>query len=270
MQSNSIVLLDRHLGLGASDAKRIVDGDWHKLYMEKTQQADPEDLSYVFRVQLGSYTEPFHLLWLSQMHDFVLDDRSERIYHPEHEFMFCHLDGWRQDEDTFIEVKHSNSRATARDKALYYMPQLQHQLACTGKSHCYFSVIAGNDEPEMLRVDRNQDLIDELIKQETAFWWHVENKVAPDIIPTGKQAEIMRLVPKTLVGGLQSYDMLGNNEWADAAADYLTHANAAAAYEGAKDKLKTLVPTDASDAVGYGIIIKRDKRGSLRITREDL
>lgn len=268
MTSIDIIRLDRHLGLGASDAKRILEGDWHELYLEKIQEKEPEDLTHVFRVQLGIFTEPFHLDWLAKTHGFNLVETFERIHHPVHDFMFCHLDGWRDDHDTFIEVKHSNGRATAREKAIYYMPQLQHQLAVTDKHYCYFSVIAGNEDPQMVRVDRNGEYITKLIELEQSFWWHVENRVAPEITPKGKQAEVARIGATVPIDGLRSYDMTGNNQWADAAASYLECQAAAARFDNAKSSLKSLVPADAAECSGYGITIKRDKRGSLRFNQE--
>ena len=37
--------MDRTLGIGGSDAKRIIEGDWHTLWLEKTKRVEPVDLS---------------------------------------------------------------------------------------------------------------------------------------------------------------------------------------------------------------------------------
>ena len=50
--------MDRTRGIGGSDATRIMRGDWLSLYNEKVGLTKPEDLSNVFRVQLGILTEP--------------------------------------------------------------------------------------------------------------------------------------------------------------------------------------------------------------------
>ena len=266
MTAIDIIRLDRHLGLGGSDAKRVIEGDWHSLYLEKVGEVEPVDLTDVFRVQLGIYTEPFHIKWLNKYHGLEIEECMERIFHPDHDFMFCHLDGWDKKDDTFVEVKHSNGRASARDSALYYMPQLQHSLACTGKKHCHFSVIAGNDDPERVIVDRNQEYIDKLIAMETSFWWHVTNKVPPEITPVGTQQKIARIGATTPIDGLRAYDMGKSNAWAEQAAAYTSNEAAAKAFETAKAELKGLVPDDASEASGHGITIKRDRRGALRFS----
>lgn len=264
MTSLDIVRLNRSEGIGGSDAARIVGGNWHELYMEKVGLAEPADLSNVFRVQLGIHTERFHLDWQARKHGIDISYPEVRHYHASHPWMFCHLDGWIDRQSRFIEAKHSSSRATVREKAVYYMAQLQHSLAVTNTDACYFSLIAGNDEPEWCVVDRNPEYIDQLIEMERAFWWHVENRVPPEITPTGTQADIQRVGATTKIDGLKPYDMTGSNAWANLAADYVATKEAAATFEAAKKGLKELVPDDASECVGHGVIIRKDKRGALR------
>ena len=264
MTDLSIIRADRHTGIGSSDAKRIIEGDWLGLYNEKLGITEQEDLSHVFRVQLGVYTEQFHLEWIAKRDGFPLELPNERKHHPDYDFMFCHLDGWRPDQDTFIEVKHSNSRATVRDKAVYYMAQLQHAIAITGVEHAYFSVIAGNDEPEMAMIKRNNEYIERMIGLEASFWWHVSNQVPPEITPKGDQARLVEIGKQTPIDGLRAYNMETSNAWAEQAAEYTGTVEAAARYEVAKKELKSLMPEDASEATGHGITIKRDKRGALR------
>jgi hypothetical protein len=50
---------DRTTGIGATDARLIMAGDWHQLWLEKTKRAQPPNLDDIFRVQLGKVTESF-------------------------------------------------------------------------------------------------------------------------------------------------------------------------------------------------------------------
>jgi len=266
MASLDTIRSNRSEGIGSSDAKRLIDGDWHRLYLEKVGEAEPEDLSGVFRVQLGIHTEAFHLDWLERKYDCRLERPAHRHYHAEHTFMFAHLDGWHTAKSVPVETKHTSSGQNLRDKAVYYMPQLQHTMAVTGAPFILFSIIAGNTEPEWCEVTRNEDYINELLQIERSFWWHVENQVPPEITPTAKLAEVQRIGVTTKIDGLRPYDMTGNNQWAVHAADYITHAEAARLFDQAKAGLKELVPADASECTGSGITIKRDKRGALRFS----
>lgn len=260
------IRLNRSEGLGSSDAMRLMHYDWLTLYNEKVGLAEPEDLSGKFNVQLGIHTETFHLEWLAKTEGFTLSRPSERYHHAKHPFMFAHLDGWHVEDDTLIEVKHSNGWSNAREKARFYMPQLQHMLAITDKPFAWFSVIAGNKDPEMVKVDRSEEYITELIEIEASFWWHVTNQVPPEVTPTGTQERVKSKADRVPVDNLVAYDMASNNAWATHAADLLTNEEAAAAYEQAKKELKGLVPADASECTGHGIAIKRDKRGALRFS----
>ena len=57
---------DRNIYFGGSDAGPIMRGEWLRVWNEKTGRAEREDLSKVFRVQLGIYTESFNIAWFRQ------------------------------------------------------------------------------------------------------------------------------------------------------------------------------------------------------------
>lgn len=259
----AIQTLNRSRGIGGSDAGRIMRGEWLDLYLEKVGEKEPEDLSGVFRVQLGTRTEQFHAEWFGKMTGFDVIDPPPFFEHPEHKFMFGHVDRWIREHDTFVELKHSSNNANVWDKTRYYMPQLQHYLAVTQRQFCYFSVIRGNDEPAYCKVDRDQEYIDRLIELEQSFWWHVENKTAPDIIPTATIERAAKLQEQVKVDGMRVADMTSSNAWANAAKDYVATQEAAKLFDQAKDQLKELVGDDVGEAYGHGISIKRDKRGRL-------
>ncbi len=264
MATIDTIRTNRAEGIGSSDAKRLIDGDWHRLYMEKVGETEPEDLSGVFRVQLGIYTETFHLDWLERKYACQIERPMQRFYAPDYPVMFAHLDGVHVGKGVPVETKHTSSDARLRDKAVYYMPQLQHVLSITGHDYMLFSIIAGNSEPEWCEVAANLEYQAELRELIKSFWWHVEQRVPPEIIPTATLKAVERVGATTPIDGLKPYDMTGNNEWANYAQDYIDCMAAAALFADAKDGLKKMMPADASECTGHGITIKRDKRGALR------
>jgi predicted phage-related endonuclease len=57
--------------LGGSDANTIMGGDEKKLlrlWREKRGEAEPEDLSDILAVQMGSFTEPFNVGLVREEH----------------------------------------------------------------------------------------------------------------------------------------------------------------------------------------------------------
>lgn len=263
--SNLMSQLNRSRGIGGSDAMKIARGDWRNLYNEKLGLTQPDDLSGVFKVQLGITTEPLHRRWFEMLTGFQIDDAPPFKQHPTYEWMYANLDGWILDRDTFVEFKHTNARATLREKARYYMPQLQHYIAVTNTPHAYFSIIKGNDDPEFCLVDRNDSYIEELIEMEKSFWWHVQNKVPPEIEPKGQAAGMEEKAAEVLLDGMRTVDMGTNNEWVSSAVDWLSTREPAAKHESKGKEIKSLVPDDAAEAFGAGVIVRRDRRGRLSI-----
>lgn len=258
--------IDRNQGIGGSDAKRIIDGDWFRLWQEKTQRALPADLSDVFPVQLGKHTESFHIEWFCKRKGFALETQQDYYRHPDLDWMFAHLDGWLLPVETFVEVKHSNASATLRDRAEYYMPQLQHQMHVTSRTSCWFSVILGNQEPVFAEVQYELAYMEKLLELELAFWWHVQNDEPPLETPAAKISAAKDAALDVHVDKLRRVQMDGNNHWTSLATRYLELKPQAKEYETVSAQLKELVEFDVGEAAGAGIQIKRDKKGSLRLT----
>lgn len=262
------IRLPRSQGIGGTDAMRIMQGDWLPLYLEKIGEAEPEDLSNVFKVQLGIYTESFHAEWFTKQTGLTILGVKSTQVHPDHDWMLANLDGWLVSEDCFVEFKHTRGGALAWDKARYYMPQLQHYMAVTRSERCYFSIIPGNDEPRHVVVERDDAYIAKLIDLERSFWWHVTERVQPDIIPVGEIARTDKLAEAIKVDGLRIADMTSDNLWADAASRFISYQQAAREFEVAKDDLKSVIGSDVGQAYGHGVIAKRDKRGRITIKAE--
>lgn len=254
--------VDRDKYIGASDAYKIMKGEWLALYEEKKGLREPDDLSGVFRVQLGIHTEPFHLAWLSEQLDYDLRTTQREFIDTTHGFpLRVHPDAMcakdlDADNAIPVEVKHTNHFATLDKMMESYGAQLHLQMLGTGTKHCLFSFIAGNSDPEANIIRYDEEFGEQVIKMCQAFWWHIENDEPP--------SEVNAIETPTLKpSDYKPYDFEGKNEWASAAVDYIENKAGAAKFETAKTNLKKLVPDDASEVTGHGIVIKRSKSGSL-------
>ncbi len=247
----------RSKGIGGSDTARIVAGDWFSLWEEKTGRREPEDLSGVLPVQLGILTEELNRSWFELQTGLTVGrDNCAGLAHPIHEFMVGNIDGWVL--DGVIECKHVS--AFAKDDAIVsrYYPQLQHYLAVTSSPRSFLSVIYGNHRWEFYQVDADSEYQAELIEREAAFWWHVEENIAPKTPEAVAPAEIA-------FDTMRSVDMTGNNHWATLAADWLETRTAAARFNSATKGLKGLVELDVKLASGHGIKISRSRNGALTV-----
>lgn len=253
--------------IGGSDARRILEGRWLELYEEKLGIRAQEDLSHVFRVQLGKFTEPFHAQWLVDEVGLPIVNPQGVYIHPGFDWLRGTVDGWLADADTFIELKHTKGYADRHEMVDQYLPQIAHYCLATGRSHGYLSFIAGNADPVICKVEPTKTYLEELESLEESFWWHIANKVAPDAVMDAEQfAEAAAQAANVKIDGFRSVNMQGNNHWADLALALFETKASAEIFNKAKDEIKKLVAPDVGKAEGHGITIKRDKLGSLRFT----
>ena len=177
---------DRSKRLNASELGDIARGDWDTLYRAKTEGIEP-DLSLVLPVQLGKYTEPFHIGWLTHVHsmDIKPTEHYSRIltYVEGHPMLCCTTDGMvRIDGEWYpLELKHvsqwTRSMSSAIDK---YLPQLLGQMYCTGTRQAMLSVIFGNAYQEFTVVHWDQGAWDHLSRMIGIFWSGVRNRTPPE------------------------------------------------------------------------------------------
>lgn len=248
----------RRQGIGGSDARKIMDGEWLYLWEEKTGRAEPEDLSEVLPVQLGTFTEPFNAAWFARhASKVVTTDDCEHLVHPAHPFMRANLDGRIVFEDAFLECKHVNQYSKPDEIVSRYYPQLQHCLAVSGLTKCYLSVIIGTMNYEYFEVARDEEYIDRLITREAEFWGYVEN----DIPPPMREAETVAVA----FDAMREVDLTGNNAWANQAGIWIQNKVAATSFKDAEKAIKELVEADVKLAHGHGIKCSRSKAGSLTI-----
>jgi len=133
---------NRLTGIGGSDAKKIMIGDWHDLWLEKTKRKEGDDLSNILPVQMGSFTEAFNLYWFEKQTGWIVSTDNREQRHADCGFMRCEIDGWT--DGTPIECKHVNQNTSDERLIENYYPQIQHQIAITGASMVYLSALFGN------------------------------------------------------------------------------------------------------------------------------
>ena len=78
VKKTPIEIVDRTTILGGSDANRIMRGDWHTLWLEKTKREEPEDLSWNLPVQIGLHTETVNKMFFENEIDLSIKGIIER------------------------------------------------------------------------------------------------------------------------------------------------------------------------------------------------
>jgi hypothetical protein len=76
------------------------------------------------------------------------------------------------------------------------------------------------------------------------------------------------LAKTILIDDMRSVDMSTTNSWVVLAQEWLETIEPAKINEDKAKEIKALVPDDAAEAFGSGIIVRRDRRGRLSLRKE--
>jgi predicted phage-related endonuclease len=251
--------INRRSFIGGSDA-RIVMGDDEpaliRLWREKRGEIEPEDLSGNLVVQLGLATEDLNRRWYEANTGQVITDIQQNIRHPALRWMGATLDGRVQGSDAVFEAKFmlpwSFSEEAAAEK---YMPQLQHNMWVLAARTAVLSVITGGGKWVEILAHADPLYQHLIVTAEREFWRCVE---------TGEQPQLFGVEPpKPRLEAVRVVDMTSSNAWADFAAIFAGTHQAHLEHEQAKAELKSLMPEDAKEAIGYGVRAKRSKSGAI-------
>jgi len=246
--------------IGGSDCVRIMQGHWLELWQVKTGRAESDDLSRNIAVQMGIHTENFNLNWFETEHDAVLSHHQLEVQKvlgdvPAKGTVDAMFDG------NIVEAKHTNAMNNMDNVIEYYMPQIQTYARLADADGIWMSVIFGNNKWESAYVARNKDYFESMWAVVSDFWRHVEE----DREPIGVDTPSIN-IDKIEVDHMVKRDASTDNAFIDSAHTYLEHEQQAKMFESSKKDLKAMVSRDEREVYCDLLTIKRDKRGSLRIT----
>ena len=266
VKKTPIEIVDRTTILGGSDANRIMRGDWHTLWLEKTKREEPEDLSWNLPVQIGLHTETVNKMFFEKETGIKTLDPvfSETNVVKQVEFMYASYDLVAEKEKTIIELKHTNSNNTLDNCISTYMPQVQHYLMVSGYDYAYLSVIFGNQRHEVCKIDADKDYQMKLYDIEKSFWSYVIKDKEPEKLDT---SELPKLAGKIKINDMKTIDFneTGNNEFLSHASRWEETKPTAEAHKALGSILKGFIPDDVRKATGGNVLITRTKAGYLTI-----
>jgi len=176
----------RNKGIGSSDAPIVMGiSPWKtpfQLWEEKTGKRDPDDLSGNPAVQMGITMEPVARDAYEDKYGHLVEPLT--LISPNHDFMRCSYDGIPMDRTFAFETKyskHSFNEAADGDVPEIYIPQLDHQLAClpTATHVDFWAFWEGKGA--LVRHERDEGRIEDLVEAEERFWKMVQQDVAPEL-----------------------------------------------------------------------------------------
>ena len=253
--------MERKGFIGGSDCVKIMQGNWLELWQIKTGRVEPEDLFRNLAVQLGNCTEDFNFEWFEHEHDCVLSNHQH-----EYEDMIGPVPAKGMIDAKWatriVEAKHTNPYKNMDDVIEYYMPQIQMYCHLADADGAYFSVIFGNSRWESAYVSYNKSYFDSMWTVVSDFWGYVVR----DEEPVGVDTPAIS-IDKVEVDNMVKRDASTDNQFIDASITYINGYEHNRVFENAKKDLKQMVGDNEREVYCDHLTIKRDKRGSLRITR---
>ena len=178
----------RGLGIGGSDAAVIMGLNSYKspyqLWMEKTGQVEPPDLSGNQYVYWGTKNEANIADWFQEETGKKVK-RLGTLQSREYPFMLANVDRTVIGENAGLEIKTAGVSQAKKWKGdeipdAYYC-QCLHYLAVTGADRWYIAVLIGGNEAIRKTVERNKEDIKALIEAEKDFWDHVATRTPPPV-----------------------------------------------------------------------------------------
>ena len=173
-------LEERRTGIGGSDAAAVIGISRYaspmKVYLEKTGELEP--FAGNEYTEWGNILEPVIREQFQRRTGFVVVENLELLRSEKHPFMVAHLDGiiYSDNEKSpgVLEIK--NVSEWKKDEwqngevPAEYLVQVQHNMEVTGYTWGYLVALIGGNHLEITRVERDAELIQQIVDAERAFW----------------------------------------------------------------------------------------------------
>jgi hypothetical protein len=144
------------------------------------------------------------------------------------------------------------------------MPQIQFYMYLSNAKQGLLSVIFGNTYDAVV-VDASDEYQTLMLDRIKMFWECVVHGNEPDDVATVVDKLMTNKIP---INGKTKRDVSKSNSFATATEAYLDNELYAKKFDLAKKMLKEEIKTDESEIYNDLISVKKDKRGSIRITKK--
>ena len=182
----------RKCGIGGSDAASVLGLNPYKssvsVYIEKVDyihgvsmsdkningcKIDNSNEEANYRMELGNKLEDFVANEFSLKTGLKVRNVNGILKNDKYPFAIANIDRAVVGEKAFLECKVTNSyskKVWQMGVPIHYQIQVNHYMAVTGATHCYVAALIGNEELIIHRIDRDEEIIDEIMKLEAMFW----------------------------------------------------------------------------------------------------
>lgn len=181
-------LKQRRMSIGGSDAGAVLGFNKYQspysLYCEKIYpELFKKDLSDNDAIHFGNVLEDVVAKEFAARTGKKVRRHNKMMYHDEYEFMSANVDRLVVGEKALLECKTANQYKDAdwKDGNVpgSYMAQCYHYLAVTGLERAYIAVLIGGQKFVWTTIERDEEVIDQIIEAEKDFWYNNILKQVP-------------------------------------------------------------------------------------------
>ncbi|WP_134663947.1 YqaJ viral recombinase family protein [Amycolatopsis sp. CFH S0078] len=183
----------RTFGIGGSDVAAACGiNPWktpYQIWLEKTRRVEPEfDERATERMYWGQVLEPVLLREWDDRHPEYILTGGEGIYADrQHEWMLANVDGlaWEPDGELagIVEAKTGGHRVIAEwaedEVPIHYVCQIQWYMRLLGAPRAFVVALLDTNSYLERVIERDDDLIADLVDGATDFWGYVQRDEAP-------------------------------------------------------------------------------------------
>jgi putative phage-type endonuclease len=189
-------LMDRRTFIGGSDAPVILNvSPWKsrvELWLEKTGQAEPPDISEVERVVFGQLLEEVIASEFCRRNGAKVRRVNDRQVSKTHPWAVAQIDR-RIVGGGILECKSTDKymkRFWNDGVPDYVLAQVYHQQWVDEQDKTIVAALFGGNHMEQFEVGRNEKVIKYLIDEESRFEEMVQKRIAPEPISTADAAAL--------------------------------------------------------------------------------
>lgn len=177
----------RKLGIGGSDVAAICGLSRYRsplgVYLDKIGELPPlEDNP---KMKAGRVLEPVIAEWFAEDTGMKVVKRNSIFQHKSHPFMLANIDRWIPGMNAGLECKNTSEYCkddwTGATAPTEYILQCNHYMAVTGADRWFIAVLIGGWDFQWRVIERDDELIGNLITIEKEFW---ESNVTVKIPPS--------------------------------------------------------------------------------------
>ena len=210
---------ERRKYIGGSDIAVVMGmSRWKtplKLWLEKTGQTEPDDLSQIEAVQLGTELEEFVAQKFARETGKQVRKQSKMYVHKDYPFMVAHIDRLITGEDEILECKTCGAykedewaeiveivekdgkkeEVVTTKTPIEYVLQVTWYLGITGKKVGHIAVLIGGQKFKKRKILFDEELFKVMVDMAKDFWEAVQTKNPPAVTPDDNEV-LVKMFPK--------------------------------------------------------------------------